>query len=503
MAVNYEQRKSHRSIVERIIISGELVLQSPAHFGGAEEDALTDMPVLLNEVDDRPLLPGTSIAGALRNYLREFELGDNKKAPKKKEDKDLIGPERNLSATVLFGGFRGDDDGQQSPLIVEDAVGTLGEFELRDGVSIEPTTRTAKDEQKFDIQLLGAGTSFPLQFELIIRDGDHRDNLLKALATALKGFEEEAITLGARKRRGFGKCKVVGWRVTFYDLKNKQGLLDWLGNDRGWSQKNVTKSKPITEALGVNELLIDGRKRATLKATFGIDGTLLIRSGFGDLNARADTVHLHATRKDKPGGVAVIPGTSWAGILRHRALKITRTLARDGSDNKAAISFVDELFGPSEIKEKNSFDETADPVKASRISIEESEVRHEESLEITRVAIDRFTGGAYEGALFTEQPLVGTKDSEVELIITLRNPIDPELGLLLLLLKDLWTGDLPIGGESGIGRGRLKGREASLHVENRNWSIRENPDGSLQIPSDANTLEGFVKTFIAEMEGAK
>ena len=34
--------------------------------------------------------------------------------------------------------------------------------------------------------------------------------------------------------------------------------------------------------------------------------------------------------------------------------------------------------------------------------------------------------------------------------------------MLLLLLKDLWTADLPIGGESSIGRGRLKGLLASL-----------------------------------------
>jgi hypothetical protein len=32
----------------------------------------------------------------------------------------------------------------------------------------------------------------------------------------------------------------------------------------------------------------------------------------------------------------------------------------------------------------------------------------------------------------------------------------------LLLLRDLWTEDLPIGGTSSVGRGRLKGRVATL-----------------------------------------
>lgn len=124
----------------------------------------------------------------------------------------------------------------------------------------------------------------------------------------------------------------------------------------------------------------------------------------------------------------------------------------------------------------------------------------------------RFTGGAYEGALFTEQPLVGAKDSEVELVLTLRPPIkdknqsdeqlkaqfNAEVGLLLLLLKDLWTGDLPIGGESGVGRGRLHGKHAKL-THGETWEIGENEDGTLQLPADTRSLEDFVGEFNKKM----
>ena len=61
-------RTTHRFIRERWIITGKLELTSPAHFGSGESDSFTDMPILLNEVDGRPLLPGTSITGALLNY---------------------------------------------------------------------------------------------------------------------------------------------------------------------------------------------------------------------------------------------------------------------------------------------------------------------------------------------------------------------------------------------------------------------------------------------------
>src|SRR5690348_13398194 len=113
-------RALHRSISERWVITGKLELTSPAHLGNGEADAFTDMPILLNEVDGRPLLPGTSVAGALRNYLRELQTGFGKPSPLSKDE-----TERKLLATALFGGYRGDDDGAQSPVVVHDAIGTL------------------------------------------------------------------------------------------------------------------------------------------------------------------------------------------------------------------------------------------------------------------------------------------------------------------------------------------------------------------------------------------
>jgi hypothetical protein len=47
----------------------------------------------------------------------------------------------------------------------------------------------------------------------------------------------------------------------------------------------------------------------------------------------------------------------------------------------------------------------------------------------------------------------------------------PEVGLMLLLLKDLWTGDLPLGGESSVGRGRLQGVSATITLDDNVWVI--------------------------------
>jgi len=78
------------------------------------------------------------------------------------------------------------------------------------------------------------------------------------------------------------------------------------------------------------------------------------------------------------------------------------------------------------------------------------------------------------------------------------------VGLLLLLLKDLWTGDLPLGGESSVGRGRLKGKTASLVYSGRGkWVIEPKPRNlddpfegeQLHIPEGAGVLETYVESF--------
>lgn len=479
-----KERTLHRSLVERWVVTGTLVLKSPAHFGGGDADPLTDMPLLTDEATGKPLLPGTSIAGALRNYLRERALGYGQ--PEESE----------TMASALFGGWRGDPDGEQSPLIVFDAVSATSGFELRDGVAIDEETRTAEDKKKFDIELLAAGTTFPLRFDLLVSQQDDSKRLRDILATVLAGLQEGEITLGARKRRGFGQISVEKWQVIRYDLNDKDGLLAWLSSERTWKTSVEPKTDPniaIATALDADLLTEDSRQTAHLTATFNIDGTLMIRSGFGASDSGPDTVHLYAPRL---GGEAqpVIPGTSWAGVLRGRALKIARTVSDD--DRDLARSFVDAMFGPSEIKpgDKN--------VRASRVSIKESEIEQVDSLVVTRVKIDRFTGGAFESALFTEQPAVGKPETRVTLDLSMRNPDGAEIGLLLLLLKDLWTGDLPIGGESGVGRGRLKGLKATLKTPEGEWTFEQNSD-QLVVTPDAKTLETWVGEFNQAMKKAQ
>ncbi len=71
---------------------------------------------------------------------------------------------------------------------------------------------------------------------------------------------------------------------------------------------------------------------------------------------------------------------------------------------------------------------------------------------------------------------------------------DARIGLLLLVLKDLWTGDLPLGGESSVGRGRLRGLSATIRDGDKQWTLGQ--EGERVAVNDAETLERYVKAFV-------
>jgi len=493
--------RHQRPITKRIIIRGTLILDTPTCLGSGDADSPTDLPLIRDSISNHALLTGSSIAGALRNYLREYKHGY-----------DVDEPKSDLAPSLsLFGGTRRDPDGEQSPLIINDAISSnIPQVELRDGVRINGKTGTADEGAKYDLELLEAGTQFPLYFELLVQKEADEAELKKALAIALRGLEKGEISLGMKKRRGFGRCHVEKWQVWEFDLRNPKEQIEWLKFDH-WTRELSNKRKSfesIVVALGGVSLKeqVDQRDRLLIHATFKLASPLLIRSGQDLVQNKfsPDVVHLHSQRKGKLQ--PIVSGTSLAGVLWHRAERIVNTLGKD-------LTIVYDLFG--------KVDENTKQAKSSRFVIDDSVIENTAELVQSRIAIYRFTGGAYHGALFSEQPIFGIEKAEeekknkkgkekskpshknkhIELKLELRKPEKYEIGLLMLLLKDLWTQDLPVGGTSSIGRGRLQGVEATITWQQPaeklepKWVISQS-NGKLEFTGENKLqLEDFVRIF--------
>lgn len=486
-----------RNVTERVYISGTLVLDTPTHFGNGERDSLTDIPLLRDTLEPtRPLLTGASIAGALRNYLREFKGGYGVL-----EEQDGSALSERLFGYVYDVSNDEQRASYESRILIDDSLGTLPEgqgTEFRDGVSIDPKTRTAFVDRrgkgaKYDIELLPAGTTFPLHIEVLLNEEGVA--LLQGVAIALHGLQQGEIRLGMRKRRGYGQCHVAGWTVRRFPMDQAIGVLGWLDYE---APKTVGEEQDILTALDVGEVGDHEGEAFVVEARFHLDGSLLIRAAGEDAND-PDMVHLHSRRGKR--WQPVLSGTSLAGALRARALRIAHTMYHD---RKHAESLVDSMFG-RRIKGDRSAAERGTPT-GSRLLVRESEVRGGVQDRVQdRVKIDRFTGGTFPGALFSQQAVWSTPRSEqaaqVEIHLELRKypdsaDFDAQVGLLLLLLKDLWTGDLPLGGESSMGRGRLQGDGATLKSGERTWTLSATEEGALLFAgSDPAELQRYVNAL--------
>ncbi|BAY87718.1 hypothetical protein NIES267_72420 (plasmid) [Calothrix parasitica NIES-267] len=490
------RHSSNRKIIKRIILRGKLILDTPTCLGCGDADSPIDIALQRDSISNYALLTGSSIAGALRNYLREYKKGYNLK--------DI----RDDLATKLFGDLFAYDNEKdfseprrielrekdnQSLLVIDDAVSKNPiKIEIRDAVKIDSITRTAEDKSKYDLELLEAGTEFNLNFELIIEELTDENELIEALIITLQGLEQGKIHLGIKKNRGFGRCHVQEWQIWQFNLQDSKQRIKWLKFPH-WEPgflDNHPIHNNIANALGV---IIsdedDKRKHLTITAKFTLASPLLIRSGQASTDKAPDVVHLKSQRNGEPK--SILSGTSLAGVLRHRGERIINTLQRE---TKQIENIIDEIFGVDFSKNKTKI------AKASRLIVDEVEIENTIDLVQNRIAIDRFTGGALHGTLFDEQPIFGNDKTSLEIKIKLRQPKDYEIGLLLLLLKDLWTGDLPVGGTSSIGRGRLQGREATIKFDNKTWTIIQNSsDESLTI-DNPEELEKFVFALRQEVK---
>ena len=117
------------------------------------------------------------------------------------------------------------------------------------------------------------------------------------------------------------------------------------------------------------------------------------------------------------------------------------------------------MFGPPR---------NAKPLRAGRLRVEEVYTMASRLWAQGRVKDPiRFTGGAFPTALFNEAPFYPEDDESATMTFRfeLDAPKDKEIALLLLTFKDLWLGDLPLGGETGVGRGVFEGVEATFRSD--------------------------------------
>lgn len=358
-----------------------------------------DTEAVLRDGEGGAFLQGTSVAGALRAWLEAENA-----APELVEG--LMGSQR-VTGRLIVSDARFDPDAEQY---------------VRPRLRIDPATGAAAVGGRFDVAHIGAGTN--LNFSLTwLGDREHMDEL-ETVEQMLAALHSGEIRLGAQKSNGFGRVTLTVTKQTF-DMKKAEARGAWLDDD----EKYECDLLHLPEAAS---------RRVTFTVTGQMD-SVLARAAYAE-----QTDSGSYTSNITEGGRAILPGSSVKGAVRARAKAIAKAAGLDET-------WIYELFG------RNA--DGGDNGKPGQVWFEDARL-NDRKQRITRIRINKFTGGVIRGGLFKEEPVSG----EVTLRISApKNSV--ACALLLYALRDLGMGLYNLGSGGAIGRGYMAAADGGQFVQ--------------------------------------
>jgi len=391
-------------------------------------------------------IPGTSLAGAFRSWEGDYQ-----------------------TANSLWG-----SDEQASFILVEDAAIHGVNAEIRDGVGINREWATAAEKIKYERAILPQGTQIPLNITLEVPFESQRATQYKnSLASLIKSLKNAEIRLGAAKTRGLGKVKLLNFNIRESNLSQRSDILQILrGND------NIITER-FLETYGISSQ----KAKLTFEINWQPQSPLMVKAeGSGiavDILPLVSAVENTLT--------FVLPGSSIKGALRFQSERIIRTifpsLIKKKSDFKEQIELplVDDLFG-TRAKANNQTEKgigsifiddcyariPINPLNWREIETATNENDLREALnsanlqniqQAFHVAVDRWTGGAADGMLYSNLELMNISWQPIYLTLDINRLYENQLSaisLVFLCLRDLADGRIPLGYGTNRGMGSIK-----------------------------------------------
>lgn len=451
-------------IVYNIIVKNTTDL----HIGGGMVDEQSDnldwgVLYFQKDAEGQPFIPGASIAGVL---LRHSKINQSDINP----------------SDLTFQRFWGDNtvDSQShisiGPALLQSESTTT---DIKTAVKINEQTGVGEKGALYQYERLLAGAEFKLTIEIKIREGFDRKKMIK-LAGFVKTCFEEGIRVGAKANKNYGQLGVVGIdEAHFKAIDHKD---EWLAYRKTC---DLPKNLPVEECVKID---YQHSPKCELICTASLAGGIITAVKDHDVNTHIDSKQM--SRMINGNEIMWLDAESILGPIRHRARRILNTIANNDSKKKAAAqNLFEHLFGY--VRENKESKPGHVQAHKSRISVSSSMIKNVDEPNQSNIVIDRFTGGALDAKLRQFTYVYKEEDStdHLRFKITIANPADQEVALLLHVLRDLACGDLAIGGKKNIGKGRISGLRCDLDDSSHEGALSMSINDKGEIKSEHGMAE--------------
>ena len=471
-----------RALREKLQLSGELVASTPLSVGGMHDDGVSDL-TLARDGSGGLYIPGTTLAGCLRAALRL-------------PDKD----ER-----AIWGGA---GEGDAASLIAVHDAPLLGDatVAVRDGVGIDRVEGRAVSGFKYDRELIAPGARFTFSLEIEIPAGDKAPSVERL--TSLLGeirwlLDGGHLSFGAATTKGLGLLRLEAPKVERLSLDDRERFLSALKNGAWADASDDIPAQAPASAVPWLDITIAWRPLGPVMVKARDQGEAVDALPFVSL---VDG-ELRQT----------LPGSSTRGSLRSAAERIMRTVLDDRAHREMPEDMLAErsrfasmlvedplvalLFGRDRPAQAGEDDPGKGKAKSGRVVAGKSAlIVHDTHTQLpvpealwttvavdatdltevppaltrsrdghawsqaqaaAHVAVDRWTGTVADSRLFSGFEPWGADFEPIRLRVDGgRLPDDRQLvlavlALLLLTLRELHEGRLPLGFGSTRGHGDI------------------------------------------------
>lgn len=437
----------------RIVIEAKTPLNIGSGNKGIKSDSL-----VLRDINGLPFIPGSTIAGLLRHTLGS-------------DEEKFMGSQEMGSPLIITEGKMLDDEGTVLDGILSQEklnssfLANFRQLPIRQHAKISHRGTTLKGG-KFDEEIVMKGTRFCFEMEML--SNNNEDGKFKELLNTLNS---DTFHIGSGSRSGFGEIEVVGSQCQYktIDLTNEIQR-DWYLKKSSslrveWTDaETITLEKPSTKDWTTYTLELNPVDFMLFGSGIGNDKADMtyVRESFVDWSTKPATV------RDRER-VILIPASSVKGALSHRLAFHYNKIKGIFADTLKEGEKIDDFVGKNNEAVKAVFGSEGDKDANGKIRnkkrgnvlisdiIQEAPVS---SKVLNHVSIDRFTGGAIDGALFNEETLYAKGLSfELKLMVSDSAFDDKDVKEAFEnTLKDLCSCMLPLGGGVNRGNGCFEGK---------------------------------------------